>query len=66
MITIIISACLISDPDVCRDHRMPLTGNFDPNQCAVSALPHFGRWASENPGWEIKRWRCSAGGAEDI
>lgn len=58
MITIVISACLITDPNVCRDHRLPLHGNFSDRQCVESALPHFAKWAADNPTWEIKSWRC--------
>lgn len=61
MITIVISACLIADPSVCRDHRLPIMGNFAPHQCAESALPHFAKWAADHPQWQIEKWRCATG-----
>lgn len=61
MITIVISACLIGDPSVCRDYRLPLMGTFDSRQCAESALPHFAKWAADHPQWEIMRWHCATG-----
>jgi hypothetical protein len=64
MVIILISACLIADPGVCRDHRLPLLGNVLLKQCAESALPHFAKWAADNPNWEIKSWRCATD--EDI
>ncbi len=66
MIAIIISACLISDPEVCKDYRLPLDLNIDAGQCAMHAPPHFAQWAEEHPGWQIRRWRCSAKSANDI
>ena len=66
MITIVISACLLADPSVCRDHRVPLLRNIEPSQCVQNALPHFAGWAAKNPGWEIKRWRCTTASVEEI
>ncbi len=66
MIAIIISACLISDPDVCKDYKIPLLSGIDPNMCALHAPPHFGKWAEEHPGWRIVKWRCGAASDEDI
>ena len=66
MITIVISACLLADPNVCRDHRVPLMRNIDPSRCVESALPHFANWSVNNPGWEIKRWRCTTASVEEL
>lgn len=62
MLSIMISACLISDPNVCKDHAIPIGNDVDPAQCALYAPPHFGQWADENPGWRIVKWRCGAKG----
>ena len=66
MITIVISASLIADPSVCKDHRVPLLRNIDPTQCAQDALPHFAGWAAAHPHWTIKRWRCTAASVEEL
>lgn len=66
MITIVISACLIGDPGTCKDYKIPLEADIDLTKCAFFAPPHFGKWADENPGWKITRWRCMAGAAKDI
>ncbi len=66
MITIVISACLIADPSVCKDHRVPLLRNIDPAQCAQDALPHFAGWAASHPAWTIKRWRCTTASVEEL
>ncbi len=65
MITIIISACLISDPGTCKDYRIPLEADIDETKCAYFAPPHFGKWADEHPGWTIKKWRCTPGFVKD-
>ena len=35
MMTIIITACLIADPNVCKEHRMPIEGDMDHEGDAV-------------------------------
>ena len=64
MISIVISACLLADPSDCREHRLPFMRDIDPAQCVQYAQPHAAGWASENPGWEIKGWRCTRTGGE--
>lgn len=59
MVSIIISACLLADPKVCRDYKIPLSENYDAARCYLYAQPHFARWAQEHPAWEIKKWKCT-------
>lgn len=66
MVTIILSACLISDPAVCKEHRLPLEINADVAQCAMHAPPHFARWEEDHPKWRVVRWRCQPGTQDDI
>ncbi|MCC0008195.1 MAG: hypothetical protein H6876_08750 [Hyphomicrobiaceae bacterium] len=66
MIAIIISACMIADPGVCKDYKIPLLSGIDPTRCALHAPPHFGNWANEHPGWRIIKWRCGAASDQDI
>lgn len=60
MLSIVISACLISDPGTCKEHVLPMALDIDPTHCAMYAPPHFGRWSEDNPGWRIVRWRCGS------
>jgi hypothetical protein len=66
MIAIVISACLVSDPGVCRDYRIPLAIGIDAKHCLRDAPPHFAPWAESHPGWRIARWRCASGDVEDL
>lgn len=66
MISIIISACLAADPNVCREHRVPLNENYNAARCYLYSQPHFARWAAEHPAWEIKSWRCQDGNRQDL
>ncbi|MEO1280837.1 MAG: hypothetical protein AAFV69_03790 [Pseudomonadota bacterium] len=64
MISLIIHACLINDPGVCKDHAIPVLASTTPSSCALHAPPHFAKWSGENPQWAIKRWRCGAPGSD--
>ena len=66
MIAIIISACMLSDPSVCKDYKIQLDIEVEPGKCALYAPPYFVPWADEHPGWQIKKWRCAAGNSDDI
>lgn len=66
MIAIVISACLVGDPDVCKDYRIPLAREVGPNQCVADAPPHFATWAARYPDWRIVRWRCTTSDVQDL
>jgi hypothetical protein len=66
MLAIIISACLINDPSVCKDYKVPLLADVSQNLCMLHAPPHFAKWAQDHPGWQIKSWRCGAASDQDI
>lgn len=66
MLAVILSACLASDPAVCRDFKIPLSVQVDPGRCLMDAPPYFAQWATEHPMWTIKRWRCAAVTEDDI
>lgn len=66
MVSIIISACLLADPKVCRDYRVPLNESYDPARCYLYAQPHFAKWAAEHPAWDIKKWKCVDNDVKDL
>ena len=49
MIAIVISACLISNPNVCKDYRVPLAAHVDAKGCLFQAQPHLPKWAEQHP-----------------
>ncbi len=66
MIAIVISACLVTNPGVCRDYRVPLAVEVYANRCVFEAQPHFAAWAAQHPNWQIKSWRCSSADTQDL
>lgn len=66
MLAIILSACLIADPNECRDFTVPVDFRMETKYCTIAAAPVFAQWAAEHPQWEIKRWKCQSGSQHDI
>ncbi|MEZ5899074.1 MAG: hypothetical protein R3D51_06225 [Hyphomicrobiaceae bacterium] len=66
MLAIILSACLMKEPNVCREYRIQLQEQMDTVSCTMYAPPYFVPWSQEHPGWQIKRWRCASAAEEDI
>ena len=66
MLAIILSACLVSDPGVCRDYKIQLQEQVDSLTCAMRAAPYFVPWSEEHPGWQIKRWHCAPVSEDNI
>ncbi|MDX2290177.1 MAG: hypothetical protein NW217_15330 [Hyphomicrobiaceae bacterium] len=61
MIVIVLTACLLNDPTVCREHRLPFMDAVPLNMCSMNAPPYFAGWAADHPQWQVKSWRCTAG-----
>jgi len=66
MLAIILSACLATDPNVCKDYKISLDANTDPTTCVMDAPPYFAKSTEEHPAWRIKRWRCTSASEESI
>lgn len=66
MLAIILSACMATDPSICKDYKIPLSTDVDMTRCAIDAPPHFAQWTAEHPGWTIMRWRCAPATDTDI
>ncbi|MGX5736726.1 hypothetical protein [Bosea thiooxidans] len=66
MFAIIVSVCLISDPAICHDERIPQRVSASPRQCMMSAVPYVAQWNGEHPDWRVVRWRCGNADERDI
>jgi hypothetical protein len=66
MLTIVLSACLISNPGQCRDFKIPLDVDMDTKECAMAAPPYFAKWVEEHPAWQVRRWKCQPTSQHDI
>lgn len=63
---LIVIACLLSDPQVCKDHRLRLTlTGGDAGQCMYSSPPRIARWQSMHRKWKVKSWHCALVGKDE-
>jgi len=63
MIEIAFMACTLMGD--CRDERLTFIaqpGELSVYACAKYGQGHLSKWASEHPGYRIKRWRCTKAG----
>jgi hypothetical protein len=62
MIHLIITACLIADPSVCRTFELPLTETeVSLTQCFMIGqleVAKPGGWADQNPKWQFRSLKC--------
>jgi len=66
MLTIFFSACMVSDPSVCRDYKIQIQEEMDTMSCVMYAPPYFVPWSEEHPGWQVKRWHCAPSSEDKI
>ena len=66
MITLIVSACLISDPQSCKTFRLPITDQESTFSCIMAAPPLLPQWTDDHPGWQITKWTCGSSQVADM
>ncbi len=56
---LIVIACLLAAPAECKEHRLRISfQGGDPGQCMYGSPPRVAEWATLNPAWRVKSWRC--------
>lgn len=59
MFELIISVCMISEPQSCKDVHLTYAGELtSPYQCMRFGQPEMAKWAGSHPKWSIRKWRC--------
>jgi len=58
---ILLSVCLLSSPQTCREEQIRWSlDQRSAMQCMMGAQAAIAKWHEENSRWEIKSWRCVA------
>lgn len=61
MIELVMSVCLISAPDSCKDVNLSyMSDRVTPQQCMYRGQITAARWSAEHPKWRIAKWKCQA------
>ncbi|HEX8416235.1 MAG TPA: hypothetical protein VF641_01395 [Methylobacterium sp.] len=60
---ILLSICLLAQPDRCREERISLSYEAaNPVVCLRNAQSRLATWQAEHPEWQVNRWRCALRG----
>lgn len=63
MIELVMSVCLIAEPQRCKDVTLNFEAdNETPMQCNLFGQPEMAKWINAHPKWRILKWRCQPAG----
>ncbi len=65
MIELVFVACMIGEPQNCREAELQLWDENSPMACMMSAQGSLARWTSDHPDWQISRWKCRIPGRDE-
>ncbi len=58
MIELVLTVCVVAQPDTCVDQHLLFDWEGSPRQCMMSAPPFVARWAGQHREWFVRRWKC--------
>ncbi|WP_026621718.1 hypothetical protein [Ensifer sp. WSM1721] len=58
LVTLILTVCLASAPDRCREETLPLQGPGSLTQCMFRSVMYIAEWSEQHPALRVKKWRC--------
>ncbi|RWK41289.1 hypothetical protein [Mesorhizobium sp.] len=59
MVDLILTVCLIANPDNCREEHLYFESRGSLFQCMMLAPTEIAKWSQEHPKLRVKRWRCA-------
>ena len=58
MIDLILSVCMLSDPNACKEQHLYYESRGSLAQCMMLSMPYVAEWAGEHPDWKVASWKC--------
>jgi hypothetical protein len=58
LVELIILACLLKEPQHCEEFHVPFMVEMNVFQCLWQSTIHAAEWASEHPGWSVRKVSC--------
>ncbi|WEX75026.1 hypothetical protein PYH37_000355 [Sinorhizobium numidicum] len=58
LVTLVLTVCLISAPERCREENLQFQGHSSLTQCMFQSVIYIAKWSEEHPALRVKRWRC--------
>ncbi len=59
MLELLVSVCLMDNPERCKDVSLAYAEEqLTPMQCMMGAQSEIAKWMEAHPNWQLKRWSC--------
>ncbi len=63
MIELVLSICLIAEPEKCKDVRLTFAEeNVTPYACVMTGQIEIAKWMDSHPDWQVAKWGCARAG----
>ncbi len=59
MIDLVLTVCLVSNPDACRKEHLYFESRGSLFQCMILAPSEIAKWSAEHPALKVVRWTCA-------
>lgn len=59
MIDLVLTVCLASNPNECRDEHLYFESRGSLIQCMVLAPAEIAKWSMNHPKHRVTRWKCA-------
>ncbi|MQW88855.1 hypothetical protein [Sinorhizobium saheli] len=57
-VTLVMTVCLASAPEKCREENLQLQDLVSLHQCMFQSVIYVAQWSEQHPALRVKRWRC--------
>ncbi|HXV31247.1 MAG TPA: hypothetical protein VD840_13025 [Sinorhizobium sp.] len=58
LVTLVMTVCLVSAPDRCREESLQLDEPSSLTQCMFQSVMYIARWSEQHPTLRVKKWQC--------
>lgn len=58
VVTLVLTVCLLSAPERCREEVLRLENTASVTQCMYRSVMYIAEWSEQHPALRVKRWYC--------
>lgn len=58
VVTLVLTICLLSAPEKCREERFQLGDQVTLTQCMSRSVMYVAQWSEQHPAFRVTKWRC--------
>lgn len=57
-VTLVLTVCLLSAPEKCREERLQLEAQASIITCMSRSVMYVALWSEQHPAFRVTKWRC--------